>query len=118
MDPDRHRIEFRVSGTPPYRLTPPNARERENQIARRERLIQGALAALAAAGIREPWLGDVGLSVEFQRDESFGDPLNLIAGTASVLEAIAYLNDRQIVEVHYVETAGAPEEYRVKLDLR
>ena len=112
------KISFQVPGAPPYRVTPPNARERESQIGRRERLVQAALAALAEAGIREPWLGDVGLSVVFRRDESLGDALNLVAGTASLLEAIAYLNDRQIVELHYREEAGPPEDYQVELDLR
>ncbi len=111
-------ISFTVTGAPPYRVTPPHPKEREAQIGRRERLVQAALAALAEAGIREPWMGDVGLSIVFRRDESFGDPLNLLAGTASLLEAIAYLNDRQIVEIHYREEDGTPEQYQVELDLR
>ena len=112
------RISFSVSGAPPYRVTPPNPKERQAQIGRRERLVQAALAALAQAGLREPWMGDVALSIIFRRDDSFGDALNLLAGTASLLEAIAYLNDRQIVELHYREQDGAPEQYEVDLDLR
>lgn len=112
------KISFRAPGAPPYRVTPPNAKERESQIGRRERLVQAALAALAAAEVREPWLGDVGLSLVFRRGDSFGDPLNLLAGTASLLEAIAYLNDRQIVELHYREEDGPPEEYEIELNLR
>lgn len=111
-------VRFTVAGAPPYRVTPPNAREREGQITRRERLVKAAQAAFAAAGLAEPWLGDVGLTLRFRRDESYGDALNLLAGTASLLEAIAYLNDRQIVELHYDESSGSPEEYEVELDLR
>ena len=111
-------LVFTVTGAPPYRTTPPNAGERAGQIGRRERLVQSALRALAAAGLTEPWLGEVGLSMVFRRGDSLGDPLNLLAGTASLLEAIAYLNDRQIVELSYREEAGPPEEYEVRLDLR
>lgn len=112
------RIQFTIEGAPPYRVTPPNARERASQIERRERLVQSTLSALARAGLKEPWLGDVGLAIVFRRDESFGDALNLLAGTASLLEAIAYLNDRQIVELSYREEVGPPEEYELVLDLR
>lgn len=58
---------------------------------------------------------NVKLIIEYSRCRRNYDGVNIVGGIANALEGIAYLNDRQITEIHYSEKRGKVEEYWIEI---
>ena len=108
----RH-ITFEVAGSPPYKQAPADASEAANQNQRRA-LLEGqareaAMDAVAESPVSEP----VCISITYRRARGRADAANVIGGIADGLEGIAYVNDSQLKEAHYVEQTSSEESYSV-----
>jgi len=60
--------------------------------------------------------GKVHLKVEYHRHKGRSDAANIIDGIADALNKIAYVDDKQIVEIHYHEALGKVDEYWVEIE--
>jgi len=103
-------VEFLVRGIPPYKSTPADSLESERQRSYRE-----SLRSEAQRYFEEPIIGDVRMEIYYTRAKGRADPANIIGGVADALEGIAYINDRQLVEIHYREEKGRIDEYLVRI---
>ena len=112
----RH-IAFEVDGSPPYKQTPADVSEAARQKQRRELLQREARRAAADAVIECPLDGQVSMSITYLRARGRTDAANIIGGIADGLQGIAYVNDSQVTEVHYIEEAAKEESYSVTISL-
>jgi len=103
-------VEIPVRGIPPYKSTPADSLERKRQRSYRE-----SLRSEAQKHFKEPIMGDVRMEIYYTRAKGRADPANIIGGVADALEGIAYINDRQLVEIHYREEKGRIDEYLVRI---
>ncbi len=117
----RYRVRFiriEVEDSPPWKQTPADTAEASRQQARRKKL-QDAVRAEVAEAIGDGPLDDpVCLSITYHRVTGRSDAANVIGGIADALEGIAYVNDRLVTEVHYVEETGPTESYSVTVSFR
>lgn len=95
---------------PPYKQTPADTQERENQ----ERYV-AALREEAKKLFKSPFQRNVKIIIEYNRNQGRADSMNILGGIADALEEIAYLNDSQITEIHYVERRGVQDEYWIEV---
>lgn len=102
--------QFSVKSRPPYKQTPADANERMNQQAYRT-----ALIAEAKKHFVEPASGNLRIEINYGRARGVMDSANIIGGIADVLQGIAYINDRQLVEVHYSEQKAGDDGYAVRI---
>ena len=102
--------ETRVLTRPPYKQTPAGASERKNQKAYRD-----ALVAEARRSFPQPREGRIRIDVSYSRASGRADAMNILGGIADSLQGIAYLNDRQIVNVNYSERKARTDQYTVRL---
>lgn len=98
-----------IKEIPPYKQTPADRRERENQKIRTDALRREA-ESLFKTPVKEK---NVRLTIKYCRCKGRSDAANIIGGVADALNGIAYDDDRQITEIHYQETKGNVDEYQV-----
>ncbi len=103
-------VEFQVIGKPPYKQTPADSSERANQRSYRDNLVMEAKKHFTEFSNDR-----LKIEVVYTRNRGMADSMNIIGGIADSLEGIAYENDKQLVEVHYVEKTGLRDEYTIKL---
>jgi len=103
-------VEIPVRGIPPYKSIPADSSERKKQRSYRERL-----RSEAQKHFKEPIMGDIRMEIYYTRAKGRADPANIIGGVADALEGIAYINDRQLVEIHYREEKGRIDKYLVRI---
>lgn len=105
-------MEIHVIEIPPYKQAWADAQERINQKKRVD-----ALKAIAQeqnhAIIKED---KVRLSITYYRCRGRSDACNIIGGISDSLNGLAYIDDRQIAEVHYNEEKGMLDEYTIIID--
>ncbi len=110
-------FSFKVQGTPPYKQIAADAREKANQRERVDGLQEVARLASEGALIDIPTnQGGICLSITYRRSTGRCDAANVIGGIADALQGIAYVNDSQIAEVHYIEE-GSDESYEVMVSI-
>ncbi len=112
----RH-ISIEVTGSPPYKQAPADVSEAANQSQRQELLRREARKAAADVLGEGPVDGPVSISITYLRARGRADAANIIGGIADGLQGIAYVNDSQVKEVHYVEERGKEESYSVTISL-
>jgi len=101
--------KLHVEEIPPYKQTPADRRERENQKIRTD-----ALRREAESQFKTPISErNVRLTIKYCRCKGRSDAANIIGGIADALNEIAYDDDRQITEIYYQETRGNVDEYQV-----
>lgn len=103
--------KLHIVDIPPYKQAPADIHEKENQKKRAE-----ALKTEAEKLFENPMRGKVHLKVEYHRHKGRSDAANIIGGIADALNKIAYVDDKQIVEIHYHEALGKVDEYWVEID--
>jgi len=59
----------------------------------------------------------VKIEIVYARAEGRSDAASIIGGKVDSLQGIAFVNDRQVVEVHYHEKRGRADEYSVRVSL-
>lgn len=104
-------IELSVEFKPPYKQSPADQNEKNNQVERTEKLQNAA---------REKWTsppgsGDVSLSIVYYRNNKGADSANIIGGIADALENIVYKNDNQVKSIQYKETKADKDHYTVSI---
>jgi len=104
--------QFVVKRKPPYKQLPADPLKRENQ-----RLYRQNMQSEASRHFPEPTIGEVKIEIVYTRAEGRHDAANIIGGIIDSLQGIAYVNDRQVVEVHYYEKRGRADEYSVRISL-
>lgn len=103
-------IELKVIGKPPYKQSPADSSERKNQQIYREALVKEAHEHCS-----QPISQNLKIDIRYTRANGRADSMNIIGGVADCLQGIVYINDKQIVEVHYSENKGTRDEYLVKI---
>ena len=105
------RISFLINERPPYKQTPANSAERENQAQRRGVCQQEAMRAFIGHKL---FTQPCNVSIEYWRATGQSDGANIIGGVLDALEGIIYQNDRQAVEILYIEhEATGNDRYQV-----
>ena len=107
-------VSMRAKGPPPWKQAPADGKEKLAQQERRSLLQAEAHKALSAC---EPAEGPVSRSITYRRAAGRSDAANIIGGIADTLEGIVYQNDRQVIEIHYVEEDAVEDEYEVTISL-
>lgn len=102
---------LQVREIPPYKQTPADRRERQNQEMRAD-----ALKVEANRQFGSLLRGNLRLTIEYHRHRGRSDAANIIGGIADALNKIAYDDDRQIVEIHYREAKGDVDWYQVVIE--
>lgn len=102
--------QFSVKSRPPYKQAPADANERKNQQSYRM-----ALIAEAKIHFAKPASGNLRMEIKYGRGRGAMDSANIIGGIADTLQGIAYLNDRQLVEVHYFEQKEGEDAYSIRI---
>lgn len=100
--------KLHVKGIPPYKQTPADRRERENQVIR-----TATLRREAEHKFPTTMKQSIRLTITYRRQKGRSDALNIIGGIADALNGIAYDDDKQITEIHYQETEGSLDEYHL-----
>ncbi|MGI0013729.1 MAG: RusA family crossover junction endodeoxyribonuclease [Nitrososphaera sp.] len=103
-------ILFTVNNKPPYKQSPADRTERINQAKYKESLIAEARNHLA-----EPAAGPLKMEIDVRRYRAAMDGANIIGGIADTLQDIAYSNDRQLVEIRYLERKATADSYTVRI---
>ncbi len=104
-------ITLHVREMPPYKQTPADRRERENQKKRAD-----ALREEANCQSIPPTPNNVCLTINYHRHRGRADAANIIGGIADALNNITYDDDSQIVEIHYREIKANVDEYQVVVE--
>jgi len=100
-------FRINVDGSPPYKQDAASTSEKRTQAQRRDRLRDAASVEMREGIFGEPVSDRIALAITYRRLSGRCDAGNIIRGIADALEGIAYLSDRQVGEVHYVEERGA-----------
>lgn len=103
-------ISFIVNTRPPYKQSPADPREKDNQ---RDRLESLKKIAREKLGDRSPLESSCAVHVRYIRALGASDAGNIINGILDGLQGIAFLDDRQVVEVSYKESRGTHDQYAV-----
>lgn len=110
-------LEFEVSAKPPYKQTPASAKEQNNQEKYKQALKKAVNSEMKTVHGEWPSEGDVRLTIHYERAEGRMDATNAIGGIADTLQKIAFKNDSQIKEIHYVENKGKADKYKVMIEV-
>ena len=105
-------VRLHVKEIPPYKQTPADEREKENQKMRTDVLKREARDYFRIPISRRK----VRLTIEYHRGKGRSDAANVIGGVADALNGIAYDDDNQIAEIHYRERNGNIDEYWVTVE--
>jgi len=93
-------ISFIVNEKPPYKQAPPDAGERRSQAQPKEACQQEARKVFAGHNVlTNPCMA----SIRYWRGRGGADSANIIGGILDALENILYQNDKQVVEISYIE---------------
>jgi len=93
-------ISFIVNEKPPYKQVPPDAGERRSQAQPKEACQQEARKVFAGHNVlTNPCMA----SIRYWRGRGGADSANIIGGILDALENILYQNDKQVVEISYIE---------------
>ncbi len=104
-------VTFVVDAAPPWKQVPADAAERERQ---RERLAALQQKARAETQERPVLSGRCAVSIRYARGQGGSDSGNIIGGILYGLQGIVFFNDRQVVEVSYLEwQGGSADQYQV-----
>lgn len=101
-----------VKENPPYKQTPADSSERKNQKIRTNALRREAEKQFKTPITRK----NIRLIIRYCRCKGKPDAVNVIGGIADALNRIAYEDDRQITEIHYMEIRGDIDEYHVSVE--
>jgi len=89
-----------VNEKPPYKQAPADAAERKRQAQRKEVCRQEARKAFAGHNVlTNPCM----VSIRYWRGQGRADSANIIGGILDALESIIYQDDKQVVEILYIE---------------
>ncbi|MDO8615965.1 MAG: RusA family crossover junction endodeoxyribonuclease [Dehalococcoidia bacterium] len=105
-------VTVEVDGSPPYKQITASPGEKRNQLT--ANLRETATKAFTEQSLfEEPVEGKLCLSITYRRLVGRCDAANIIGGIADALQDIAYINDSQVREVHYIEEPADREGYTV-----
>ena len=104
-------MEIHVIGIPPYKQAYADAKERMNQQERANALKVVATEQKCTLIKKEK----VRLVITYYRCRDRSDSSNIIGGVCDALNGLAYIDDRQIDEIHYSEEKGLVDEYMIKI---
>jgi Holliday junction resolvase RusA-like endonuclease len=107
-------MELHVVGLPPYKQACADASEKKNQQERSNTLKEAAREQKQAIISN----GKVRLSITYYRSRGRSDASNIIGGISDALNGLAYIDDRQIDEIHYIEEKGIVDEYEVIVETK
>jgi len=105
-------VVLHIIEKPPYKQSYADSCERKNVAKYKNALIENAKKTFKSP---LPRTVKIKLAIKYRRSQGKADSLNIIGGIGDALQKIAYFNDRQIVEVHYIEEIGERDEYWVEI---
>ena len=103
-------VTFVVDSLPPHKQTPADRTEKTQQEERTT-----ALQATARESFQtEPLLSTpCSVSIRYVRNRGRADSANIIGGILDGLQGVVFKNDKQVVEISYMERSGEVDWYQV-----
>ena len=105
-------IKIEVDGKPPTKQTPADPKEKEDQKQRKNIFLRKIKENHHDIVLLE---GNVRLDIKVHRNSFKNDSANIVGGIADILQNIAYINDKQIKQIHYTEENSDKDRYIVKV---
>lgn len=105
-------VTFVVNDKPPYKQTPADTQEKQNQSQRKQTCVN------AAGEARKHFTGTIFtkkcvVQIRYHRAKGQSDSGNIVGGILDALQGIVYKNDSQVVEIHYLELPETKDRYQV-----
>lgn len=104
-------ITFVVNNQPPWKQSPASPEERKRQTDRSQALQEKAKEVFKSA----PTTVQCCVSIHYSRNQGQMDSGNIIGGVLDSLEGIIYNNDKQAIQISYIEWHGENDSYQITI---